>query len=682
MGAGRDMDVAPAPRAPIARVATPGISWRLHPASGLHHARSMRRGPRLATTSLAVSFAVAPAVGLASGLAAGLAVLLAAGLAACGGDDGGGVPMRPDAGPHPGDAGPPPSCEMRISLTPAMPRAPTDLMATAEIVSESLAGFQTFAWQVRFGDQILEPALAPDGRQITFPATQPGAYDVFLEGSVDGYPCIDAERSIAVAAADATSVSYRLRFVPGPDQPAVIHERTDTLVAGLDYDLGRVTLPSGIPVSGSIHSPAGDPLAAYVRATRSDAVPVEAFADASGTFSMRLESASFDLLVVPVDLAHAPARFPVQPAGAPWSLFLPPSTIASGTVLDREGARLPGARVSLRIDGAPATVAVTDDQGAFSLPVRAGSEAALLVVPPADTGLPWLELAPSSGLTGALAGALAGGDPLTIAYTAGLADHEVAPTALDAGGAALGGVRATWIARAVTAPGGAPAGTVTAGAGPGLALAGTTRVTAIAQPGGAWLPLRLPEAVYDVVLEPDGGTAASGAVTVRVVDLAATPAVDTLSLALPALVRGKVVDSDGNALTGIPVTASPRGLLAHSPAAGAAAGTDSEGAFALALAPDTEYELVVDSPDRGHGRARVAVPATAADQSLDLPETRLSPAARLRGEVALLEGAGGAAGITVLLSCLGCDDPAPLAEAVTDGTGAFVLAVPYSAATP
>jgi hypothetical protein len=198
----------------------------------------MRRGPGPATTSLAVLFAPWRAASfaprLAAVLAVGLAVLLAVGLAACG-DGAGGDPGLPvDAGPPPSDGQPPPSCEMRISLTPAMPRAPTDLMATAEIVSESLIGFQTFSWQVRFGDQILEPLLAPDGRQITFPATQPGVYDVNLQGSVDGYSCTDAVRSIAVAAAGATAVSYRLRFVPGPGQPAVIHERTDTLVAGLD----------------------------------------------------------------------------------------------------------------------------------------------------------------------------------------------------------------------------------------------------------------------------------------------------------------------------------------------------------------------------------------------------------------------------------------------------------------
>ena len=604
-------------------------------------------------------------------------------LAACG-DGGGDAPGSPDGGAPGGDAQPAPFCEMRISLTPAMPRAPTDLIATAEIASESLIGIQTFDWQVRFDDQIVEPVLSPDGRQITFPATQPGVYEVILGGSVDGYSCTDAYRSIAVADAGATAVSYRLRFVPGPGQAAVMYERTDTMVPGLDYDLGRVTLPSGIPVSGSIRTPAGEPLAAYVRATRSDVVPVEAFADASGTFSMRLESLSFDVLVVPVDPAHAPARFPVQPATAPWTLTLPPAATVSGAVFGRAGERLPGARVSLRIDGAPATVAGTDEQGVFSLPVRPGSQAALLVVPPADTGLPWLELVPSSELADALAGALGDGTSLTISYAAGLTDRVVAPTALDAGGAALGDVRATWIARSVTAPGGAPAGTITAGPGIELALAGTTRVTANARPDGAWPPVRLPEAVYDVVLEPADDTAEThGSATVQVVDLLAeTPSVDTLALVQPGLVHGKVVNSNGNSLAGAQVTASPLGLLAHSPAAGDAAGTDSQGAFALALVPDTEYELAIVSASRGHGRARVRVRAPAAGQSLELATTRLPAAASLRGEVALLEGAGGAAGITVLLSCLGCGDSAPLAEAVTDSTGAFVLDVPYDKDAP
>jgi hypothetical protein len=428
-------------------------------------------------------------------------------------------------------------------------------------------------------------------------------------------------------------------------------------------------------VSGSIRTPAGEPLPSYVRATRSDAAPVEAFAGASGAFSMRLEGLRFDVLVVPVDPAHAPARFPAQPATADWAFTVPAAPIVSGTLGGPAG--LAGARVAMRIDGAPATVATTDAQGDFSLPMHPGAAAELLVVP-ADTGLPWLELGPSSELAGALAGA---GD-VDISYTAGMVAREVAPTAFDAGGAPLGGVRATWIARTVTASDSAPAGTVTIDDALVLPLAGTARVTASAGPDGVWPPVRLPAAIYDVVLEPAGASAASGGVTVREVDLVANATVDRLDLAQPALVHGRAVDSDGNGLSNLQVTASPLGLLAHSPAAGASAGTAVDGAFTLALAPDTDYELVIDSPDRRHGRARVTVPAPAAGQSLDLPPTRLPAASRLRGEVALLDGAGGAAGITVLLSCLACDDPTPVAEAVTDSTGAFVLAVPHQADAP
>lgn len=601
-------------------------------------------------------------------------ILAAAVLAACG-DGGNGGQGAPDGGLPPSDGGVP-YCAMRISLAPAMPRAPTDLVATAEVVSEFLVGVQTFSWDVHYDDTILEPVVSPDGRQITFPATEPGTYMVRLQGEVDGYTCSDATEFVTVAPAGAAGVSYRLRFVPGPGQQAVIHERTDTMVPGLDYDLGRITLPSGIPVSGSVLTPDGAPLAAYVRATRSDAASVEAFADASGMFSMRLDSLSFDVLVVPVDPAHAPARFALQSVLPPWTLTLPPATTVTGAVLGPDGEDLAGARVAVRIDGAPASVAVTDDLGAFSLPVRSGSEAELLVIP-ADTGLPWLELGPSSEL----AAALAGDGPLAIAYTPGLVAREVAPTAHDAAGAVLGNVRATWVAASVTAADGAPAGKVTGAGDIDLPLAGTARVTAIAQPDGAWLPVRLPAAVYDVVLEPaDGSPAASGSVTVRAVDLVASPAVDALDLAQPALVRGQAVDRDGNGLASLQVTASPRGLLALGLAAGEATSTGQDGAFALSLAPDTEYELVIDSPDRSHGRARVTVSAPAAGQVLDLAPTPLPRASSLRGTVALFEGAGGAAGITVLLSCLDCADPAPLAEAVTDSTGAFVLAVPDASA--
>jgi hypothetical protein len=600
---------------------------------------------------------------------------MAALLAACG--DSEPSPSHPDAGPGNPDGGPLPDCDMRISLAPPMPSVPTDLVATAEIVSESLFGVQTFAWDVRFDDELVEPVLSPDGRQITFAATEPGTYEVRLSGSVDYYTCNGAQEFVTVAPADATTISYRVRFVPGPGQPAVIHERTDTMVAGLDYDLGRITLPSGIPVSGSVHGPGGEPLAAYLRATRSDAVPVETFAGADGVFSMRLAGPSVDVLVVPVDPAHAPARFPAQPITAPWTLTLPAAASARGTLRDAGGQGLARARIALRIDGAPAAVAVTDDQGAFALPARAGSAAELLVIP-ADTGLPWLELGPSSEL----AAALAGGGDLAIAYTAGLASHEVAPTAFDAGGTPLGGVSATWIATSVTAPGGSAAGTVTVGDGDPvvLPLAGSARVTVIAGPDGAWLPVRLPSAAYDVVLEPAGDSA--GSVTVRSVDLTTDPDVAFLDLAQPALVRGRVVDSDGNGLGSVQVTASPRGQLAHSAAAGATAGAAEDGAFELSLAPDTEYELVIAGAARGRGRARITVTTPVAGQGLDLAPTPLPEASSLRGEVALLDGAGGAAGVTVLLSCLDCDDPAPLAEAVTDSTGAFVLAVPYEPDAP
>lgn len=593
-----------------------------------------------------------------------MAVAVTAALAGCGSDSGS---SYPDGGSG-GDAGLP-FCEMNMSLAPAMPRAPSELEATAEIASTALSGQQTFTWQVRFEDrEVPHTWLDPDGRRISFVAEEPGLYRVLLDGAVDGTACAGADEPITVVPAGAMDRTYRLRLVPRPGQPAVVHERTDTIAVGVDYDLGRITLPSGITVDGTVLDPDGAPLAAYVRAVHGDAVPIEAFAGADGRFSMRLESAADEVLVVPVDHALAPARFLDQTSGSAWTLTLPAATGVSGTVLVAPlDERLSGARVSVRTGSAPAAVAVTDVGGAFTVSTRPGEPAALTVVPPAESGLPWLELAFSAEL----GAALVQGEPVTITYAADPSAREIAPVALDAGGAPLGGARATWIARFMP-----DAGAAAAGDRAPLALTGTTRVAVTARPDGTWPLVRLPEAVYDVLLEPpQGASASSGSVTVREIDLAAGDPVDSLALAQPAIVRGVVAGDGAAGLDGVQVTAVPLGLLANIPGAGASTVTADGGAFSLALSPGGAYELVLDSLDRRHARVRVPVTAPGSGEIHDLPATALPPAARLSGEVALLDGSG-AAGVTALLLCLGCDETEPLAEAVTDSTGAFVLAVP------
>jgi hypothetical protein len=202
-------------------------------------------------------------------------------------------------------------------------------------------------------------------------------------------------------------------------------------------------------------------------------------------------------------------------------------------------------------------------------------------------------------------------------------------------------------------------------------------VTATSRPDGTWPELLLPEAAYDVVLEPAGDTT-TGGVTVLLAAVDGASTIDALTLAQPALVHGRALGAAGEDLGAIEVTAIPRGLLAPSPAAGTSTVTAADGTFTLALAPGADYELGFDSPARSHGRARVPVTAPLAGQSLELPSVTLPAARRLLGDVAIASGIGGAAGVTVLLSCLDCDFATPLAEAVTDSTGAFVLAIPVT----
>lgn len=655
----------------------------------------MRRRTRLVIASLArfsplVSRLALPlalrlvsrlALPLVSRLALPLALPLALLLAACG-DGGGSSPGGPDGGIPGGDAGFE-YCAMQLSLTSTAESPPTTLEATATIDSQFLAGQQTFAWEVRLagGSPVPYTPQAPDEHRITIDVTEPGVYFFVLQGSMGGVSCAPTGETVTLAPAGASQIPYRLRFVPAPGQPAITHERTETITTGFDNYVGSISLSDGVSVTGEIRTATGDPVPAYVRATRSDAVPVEAFAGGAGIFSMRLDSASYDVLIVPLPGAGAlaPVRFPARPISTNWTFTLPPAQLATGIVRGPDGP-LAGARVTLQIDGAPAAVAVTDAGGAFSVPVSPGSAAALLVVPPSENGLPWLELEESP----ALADVIAAGTPLTIAYDDALRDQTVAPTARDVGGASLAGVRATWIARAITLPGDRAAGTITAtDSSLSLPLTGAVRVTATSRADGAWPALRLPEAAYDVVLEPAGDTT-TGGVTVLSASIDGASTIDTLTLALPALVQGRAVGVAGENLGGILVTASPRGLLAPSPSAGAATTTAEDGTFTLPLAPGAGYEIGFESAARSHGGKRVSITAPLAGQSLDLAPVTLPEAVRLIGDVAISGAIGSAAGVTVLATCLECDFATPLAETVTDSNGTFVLAVPIlpSAAEP
>lgn len=567
-------------------------------------------------------------------------------------------------------------CDTRLALVSAAdPIAPASIqvMASIERVGE-LEGIETFAWTVlRNETPVASQSRDPDARAISFMALEPGPYRVDVGGAVGSTLCFGASLTINVRAPGAALGLYRLRLVPAPGQAAPPQEQIIEIPGGADFDLGAVVMASGVPVSGSIQAAGLGGLAAYVRAMpvgASGVPPLEAFSTESGAFSLRVENRDYDVLVVPEAASIAPMLFEnIQPTG--FSFVLDPGTAVAGVVMDGESTPLEGARVAMRVDKVPSTLATTDASGQFTLlhalplgPVD------MSVVPPDPGALPRLELAPAEDL-------VLGAGPLTIAYASSLTSRVVSMQVVEPDGATpAASARVTWIGRPM--PG---AGTLTLPGGSTRPLTGTVRVTHVADQSGSLPAITLPEAVYDVVIEPAPLSMTGQSVTIVPVDLRpgqATPL--RMTMGPPALVRGKVQDAAGAALPGVRITATPTGLLAPSAGASASAvtGPDSDGSFVLALPGSAGYELTLFSPDAHHGRARLTVSTPAPGQELDLGAVVLPDALAVTGRLSL-SGSGTGQGVIVRLFCFDCagQDPGwPIAEAAGDATGRFVLAVP------
>lgn len=575
-----------------------------------------------------------------------------------------------------------PYCFMGMTFAPAMPSTETDVVVTATITSsDGRTGYHSHEWLVRSptGSEIPVTSRDPDGAQISFRSSTAGPHYIVASGALSGEQCIDAVDTINILAPDSTAIPHRLRLIPGPAQAAPAQEYLITVFTGADQALGEIPLSGGIQLAGTIQGEDGQPVPAYLRAVLEDAEDpafVEAFADDQGTFSMHLENRSYSVLVVPSDDQHAPARFDDQRAAATWLLTLPAAATIGGSVTAPDSTPLANARVSMRTGAVPSTIATTDDTGAFTLRTHLEDALSLTVVPPAATGLPMLDLPSSAGLTGT-AVAQAG---IAIAYAPSLRTRTITPSARLADSTTPApGTRAIWISHPIP-----DAGLVTPAGGTPLAAAGSARLTAVAGPDSTWPPLTLPEAVYDLILEPPASSGAS-VTLLQDIDLTTEPP-PVLALAEHATIQGRITDMDGTGLAGIEVTAAPTGLLAQNAglSTGQTAGrrttsTAADGSFAVDLVAGGAYDLLFDSPNASHGRGQTSLVAPAPGQRTTLPALALPPARRLTGRVTSLGMTGTLSGITVQLLCAGCEAPdstVPRAEALTDATGTFVLALP------
>ncbi|HKE14340.1 MAG TPA: hypothetical protein VKB80_05735 [Kofleriaceae bacterium] len=623
--------------------------------------------------------------------AAGLAAALMASSAGCGIDPGVG------GGDDDGDDDSSVGCAMSFGVSPTQPQRGDELQLTADIDEGELAGFHEYHWTVRRSGAPLALTGA-DLEILELTAPESGVYLVELTGSVGGEECTPAVQGINVLEPGALSRSFRLRAIP-PEGDATSPPPQDLDVelfggAG-DYALGAIGLRPGQEVSGVSRGPDGAPVAAYLRVRRIVSLdpPLysETFAGDDGSYRLRLTDEDYELLVVPDDPALPAYRRDRAAADDLAGLTqAPPGDVFSVSVTSGAGGADPvaGARVSLVIGGVPSSVAITDAGGQASLRLdadRAHDALSVTVVPPAGAGLPQLELPASSGVELA-----AGGGDIAVRYLASLTSRSVAPDVRRADGTTpAAGSRVTWIARPIDS-----AGTISIGGAPHQAT-GVVRVTALVGDSGAAAAALVPEAIYDALVEPPvDAPRDTDATSATEVDLRAgsgQPA--PLRLAAPARLRGQVLapaprQGGGAAepIAGVRVETSPRsGVYLGAPLAGASTVTDDEGRFTLLVAGGGDYEIAIDGASRRQGRVLVDVTSPAPGAVLELDPIELPRVLRATGVLSVASGGARLAGAHLQLFCHGCgpqERSVPMAEALTDDDGGFVLLAPDPGVTP
>lgn len=550
-----------------------------------------------------------------------------------------------------GDDGQPYPCPVGLGFSPTQPVAGegTTIRVTAHVDAQDVVDY---FWRVTFGGQDVTFMPAQDDRsQIDFRAAAPGIYDVSLDALINTHHCGGGMLAVNVRAPGGKRERFRLRIVPPRSFVAPPLEKLVPIDGGADVDLGSTTVDPGDLINPLVTSPDG-PLPAYLRFSpysAQDAI-VEAFSDGAGHATARVIPGLYSVLVVPSVATAAPRRIDN------WSSSNPMLTVAAGapitgSVHDPADAPLAGATVQLTIDGVPSTVATTAADGSFALRAAGVGETVVEVTPPAASGLPRLVATSSTFDLG---------KPFQVRYADSLAVTDLAGTRVLRQGAPVANARVVVVAAL------AAVGTVTAG--PQEAASGAVRIAASADAGGALPAMLVPAAAMSAVITAGPGDLAVAALDTR----AGVPA----SLDAPAMASfvTAVVDVAGKHLPGAVIDAVPVGALAMAAAPTLHVVAGAAGTATAALAAGGHYDLRVRDP-AGNGAPIVVGDRTAGTIAASYP---LPPAIVVRGTV---KYAGGQvlpnAAVQILCDqCSGLERAKPLAEASTDETGTYSLAVP------
>lgn len=571
-------------------------------------------------------------------------VIAGAGCGAGGiGDDTSGADARPNQ-----DA--PLFCSVDVHYDQGTPTAGIGATLGAQVSVIGAFGPFDYAWDVMDPDGNGLP-LTPDAISDTvrFPIETDGDYRVRVTvTSSSGEFCPPYDEPLFVQAPGANSTVWRIRIVPDETIPAPPQEIARSITSSSSIDIGDIILDGGLAVDTTVRDGASNGIGAYVRITSANNLTVEAYADATtGELATHIPVGAVDALVVPADSTLPPVKI------ANWTgsaITVTTGTAISGHVHDPSGAPLPGAKVSLTVDGVASTVGTTDVNGLYTLRARAGGTTEVTVAPTDASGLPRLSATFGAGPS----------SPIDIDYDAALTTQSLAGTVLQRGGTPMVGERITFVGSIGTA------GQATMGAA-NVNADGDVAISAVAGAGGALPATRAPARALTAVLIPTLMEAA-----VIPVDLTSgAPA----SIDAPAMVplTARVVGPANELVAGARVIAIPIGALAVATAAPAAGTTAADGTVTLSVAPGGSYDVIVDDPHRVWARTWVTAVGGGA-----LGDVTVQPAMRVLGTIKQPGGNTTAQSSAVAFYCYGCTGIAaerPVGESGTGATGQFSVTV-------
>lgn len=555
-------------------------------------------------------------------------------------------------------------CSTSLAVNPSSPVVGQVVTITANITGN--LGQPTIDWRVRFNQADI--IFDRNGEQeISFTPADAGVYTIDMVPSSSGSLCPSRQEDITVTTGGVGEVDVRLRVTPPIDLGVPPIDRVISLPRGTPaYSLGVVSLEPGRTTNGTVGR------AAYMRFIpdgQPDAV-VEAYADATGAFAAKVQSAPHHILIVPDDPAYPPQVVDPAIPGQDESFTLSTGVAITGTVRRPNGTALAGAKVQVFMTDpngitVPSTIGTSAANGTFTLRAFAanGAEERVVVTPPAGSGLPRLDAGSQNfDFTNAI----------EVNYSSALVLRDVSGTDVVRSGA-LANAKVTIVG---TIPF-ATAGSIVAGT---TAVSnGYVRIPMTADANGVLPSVLVPAADLYAVVEPANAPGDSA-----VVAFDTTSTVPGTIDAPPMVTVAPLVRLDQTPIGGVKVELVPAGVLAFAGVGPTVLYSDENGVVSGSLASGAIYEARITDPSRRAGPAAYSmVDSTLLSTTLETillsePLT-ITGTLSLQGSPNRVEGAAVQVLCQLELSsfeCTGLERERPLGEDASDAQGAFTLVVP------